>query len=234
MDESSLRLAEVFERELRGRAEVHGWDLASNPRLLRDGSSEGIEALLAALPNVPTEVRSSDSLPKFRRAFDLRPVSLSLLLCLLDPLDPEDSYRAALWWAGLVRSEIAPARRSDLHLFLIAPTSSSDQPIWRERRSRIESDERFCRKFVWLPTEKPDEVEIREFLDRTFLAQPWKGRSAEPRSLDPLEQLIYDASGDSLLTSDEVRRWIARLASIDMTPTTQIAEDLVGLLEVLP
>jgi hypothetical protein len=112
---------------------------------------------------------------------------------------------------------------------------TSDTPRWRERRSRIESDERFCRKFVWLPSREPSDPEIGAFLDRTFLAQPWAGESAEPRSLDPLERLVEEASGGgTLLTPAEARRWIARLGLVATTGTHQIAEDLIGILEGKP
>jgi P-type conjugative transfer protein TrbL len=40
---------------------------------------------------------------------------MSVLICGLDAAQPEDAYRAALWWTGLVRSDISPTRRSDLH-----------------------------------------------------------------------------------------------------------------------
>jgi hypothetical protein len=186
--------------------------------------------VLAALTDIPAKENALERMPEFRRAYDLQPVSLSILLCLLDAADPEDSYRAALWWTGLVRSEMEPARRSDLHLFLIAPAGTNDEPGWRARRSRIESDERFCRKFLWLPSRVPDGAEIGSFLNRTFLAQPWSGNSVEPRSLDPLEQLV-NANVNSTLTPSEVRLWVTRLASLDEIRIQQIAEDLVGILE---
>jgi hypothetical protein len=231
MAENFATLLEVFEREFRSRAELCGWLPVPNDQLLRNDGSRGVESLLNALQSVPSEAHSSQRLPEFRQAFDLRPTSLSVLLCRLDAKDPGDSYRAALWWTGLIRSEIAPLRRTDLHLFLIGPIGTSIDPAWKGRRSRIESDERFCRKFVWLPSSNPDSSEIQAFLDRTFLAKPWEGQSVEPRSLDPLERLAQDASHDSPLTPDEVRRWMTRLGVLDTTGMQQIAEDLVGILE---
>ncbi len=234
MDDALSTLLDMFESGLRGRAESLGWSLTPNSQLLRQSDREGIGPLLTALSNVSSEPRPSERLPELRRGFDLQPVSLSLLLCGLDAVDFEGSYRAALWWTGLVRSEIAPSRRSDLHLFLIGPMGTSSEADWGGIRSRIESDERFCRKFVWLPTCEPDPVEIGEFLNRTFLAQPWKGKSAEPRSLDPLEPLIEGASVEGVLASEELRRWLARLGSVDVTKVQQIAEDLVSILEGKP
>jgi hypothetical protein len=234
MDKDLPALAAALERELGSRAERCNWVATPSAQLLR-ASDEGdaIETLLAALPDAPTEVRSPDRLPDFRRAIELQPASIGLLICGLDAVKPEDSYRAALWWTGLVRANIAPSRRSDLHLFLIAPKGTHAQAEWQGRRSRIESDERFCRKFVWLPSLDPNRAELETFLDRTFLAQPWVGDSAEPRSLDPLERLVEETSSNSL-SRDEARGWVARLGSADVSGMQQIAEDLVGILEGKP
>ncbi len=222
-------LLEALEQEMRERAARFGWTPSASPQLLRDISTRtGVEGLLEGLSaDPPAPVR--ERLPEFRRAFELQPASLGILMCGLDAMKPWESYRSALWWTGLVRSELVPSRRSDLHLFLVAPRGTSVQPLWQGCRSRIESDERFCRKFVWLPSSQPDQTEIGTFLDRTFLAQPWTGETAEPRSLDPLERLAEDASTQNL-SPEETRKWIARLASLD--GVQQIAEDLASILEV--
>ena len=227
MDELQ-RLVKALEQEMRERAARFGWTPSASPQLLRDASTRtAVEGLLEGLSaDRPAPGRAR--LPEFRRAFELQPGSVGILMCGLDAADPGESYRSALWWTGLVRSEIVPSRRSDLHLFLVAPKGTSAQPPWQGRRSRIESDERFCRKFVWLPSSHPDQIEIGTFLDRTFLAQPWTGEAAEPRSLDPLERLADEASTKSL-SPEETRKWIARLASLD--GVQQIAEGLASILE---
>jgi len=229
MDDALPDLADALETELRHRAKRCGWSTVANADALGDGNDLGTDSVLRVLPTRPV-AKHDDELPRFRRAFDLQPASLSLLVCGLYGEDPDRSYRAALWWAGLVRSRSTPVRRSDLHLFLIAPRGSDEQAAWRGHRSRVESDERFCRKFVWLPSLQPDAKEIGGFLDRTFLAEPWASESAEPRSLDPLERLVEDIGGSSSLTSDEARRWIARLGATDENGFQQMAEDLVGIL----
>lgn len=220
-------LVQALEDEVRTRAVQFGWTLSASPQLLRVGSSTAVEGLLRGLSPERSDP-GREGLPEFRRAFELQPASLGILICGLDATSPWDSYRSALWWTGLVRSETVPSRRSDLHLFLVAPKGTELQPDWQGHRSRIESDERFCRKFVWLPSDEPDEVEIGTFLDRTFLAQPWTGQAAEPRSLDPLERLAEEANIKSL-SLEETRTWIARLGSLDVIQ--QIAEDLAASLE---
>ena len=234
MADAFPELADLLLTELSRRATEHGWSVVANASHSDFGERNdlGIDPVLDALAERPATA-SGEVLPLFRRAFDLHPASLSLLVCGLDGDRPDQAYRAALWWAGLVRSRITPVRRSDLHLFLIAPAGTDKTPSWRGRRSRFESDERFCRKFVWLPSCDPSPQEIGGFLDRTFLAQPWGGESAEPRSLDPLERLIEDL-GSKSLTADEARRWIARLGAMGDSGFQLMAEELVAMLNGKP
>src|SRR5678816_923449 len=119
MSSEFIKLANDFESALRNRASRCDWLLTANRALLRDSS--------ASIDDLLSETSETRPLPEFRRAFDLQPASLSLLLCALD--ETLDSYRAALWWAGLIRSEIPPSKRSDLHLFLIAPRGTYDSSL---------------------------------------------------------------------------------------------------------
>jgi hypothetical protein len=230
MAEELMRLADVLETGVRGRAKNHGWSTVANTTALTEQSDLGIDPVLDALAQRATAARK-EVLPTFRRAFDLQPAALSLLVCGLDGAQPEHSYRSALWWAGLVRSRTALAARADLHLFLIAPPGTDQEPTWKGRRSRLESDERFCRKFVWLPSAAPTPQEVGAFLDRTFLAEPWTGESASPRSLDPLERAVEEIGSGGLLTAEEALRWIARLGASAESGYQQMAQDLVAILE---
>jgi hypothetical protein len=230
MAEELGRLAEVLETGVRGRAKKHGWSTVANAIALTEDSDLGIDPVLDVLAQRARTPRK-EVLPPFRRAFELQPAALSLLVCGLDGTQPEHSYRSALWWAGLVRSRTALAARADLHLFLIAPAGTDQEPTWKGRRSRLESDERFCRKFVWLPSPSPTDQEVGAFLDRTFLAEPWTGESATPRSLDPLERAVEDIGIGGLLTSGEARRWIVRLGAGAESGYQRMAEDLVAILE---
>ena len=229
-DNAAGRFADALTRELQRRADLYGWSPVPNEQLTRSGD-RGLGSLLAALPDTPSASRLESRLPEFRCAFDLVPTSMSILLCNLSDSAPDDSYRAALWWAGLVRSDLSPPRRSDLHLLLIAPPGSVEKPEWRARRSKIESDVRFCRKFVWLPSADPNESEVATFFDRTFLAQPWRSAGAEPRSLDPVERLVQETGAKRSLSADEARKWIARLGTLEAGGAQRIAEDLVRILE---
>jgi hypothetical protein len=232
MVETLNTLAEALELELRERAQKSGWSLTENQQL-RERSRDGVETILDALPRDTTDVpRPELRMPAFRRALELQPASIAVLLSGLEPTVPEESYRAALWWAGLVRSAISPVRRSDLHLILIAPAGTSDEPSWQARRGLYEADERFCRKFVWLPSQAPQRDEIGSFLDRTFLARPWEAQSAEPSSLDPLQSLVEEVGSDRNLTVAEAQSWIRRLSvPLDPGELPRLAEELVAMLE---
>ena len=115
-------------------------------------------------------------------------------------------------------------------MLLVAEPGSATSTTWRERRSCIEADERFCRKFVWLPSPSPAQSEIGAFLDRTFLAQPWNSESAIPSSLDPFDGLA-ETNLSTSLTQEEARQWLARLASAEASSPSQLADDLIALLE---
>lgn len=229
MDDSLPDLAEALEQELRARAMLYGWTAVTNPQLVEAGNAS-LMTLLAALPHSTPPLPPRPP-PRFRRAIELQPSSLNLLVCGLDDADFIHSYTSALWWTGQARVAIPPGKRSDLHLFLIAPTGTRDSPEWHGRRSEIETDERFCRKFVWLPSAAPEPAEIEVLLDRTFLAQPWDANSAQPTALDPLERLVSDEYKGDLLTREEARDWLARLGTIDAGGSPQLAEDLVAILE---
>lgn len=231
MYDSVPELTDALISELSVRASSSGWSARENPQLLRENDRGAIESLLLDQSTTSVVGRPDERLPAFRRALDLQPASLSLLLCGLDADKPADAYRAALWWTGLVRSELAPTKRSDLHLFLVAPRGTSSQAAWQGHRSRYESDERFCRKFVWLPSQDPSRDEIDAFLDRTFLAKPWQSPSVAPQSLDPVERLLQEAYRGGLLHPDEVSQWITRLGQPDTTGGQQVADELVRILE---
>lgn len=227
MDSALPHLAEALEGALMERARLCGWAAEPSEALVQTTGDRGLDGLFE-LHSRPAETGEFE-VPRFRRAIELSPAAVSILVCGLDGEGTDSSYRAALWWTGLVRSGIAPSRRSDLHLILIAPSGSRDSPEWRGRRSRIESDERFCRKFVWLPSPTPEPAEIGAFLDRTLLAKPWEGNPAEPRSLDPLEQLLQGFSSPNI-SSDQAQAWINRLSQVDSAGFAGIAEDLVAII----
>jgi hypothetical protein len=91
-------------------------------------------------------------------------------------------------------------------------------------RSRVEADERICRKHVWLPAH---ETSAAQFLDTTFLARPWQRDALTPQSLDPIQRLMERAG----LPSHLATAWVAALSRAEGTRAEDIAEVLAGLYE---
>lgn len=124
------------------------------------------------------------------------------------------------WYAGEAFLLRADARlREDMMLFLVGPFGSAGNPEWEMQKSRIETNEKVCRKLVWLP---PDETEdpsssLEKVLSRSFLAQPWrKWRDAPPSKapLDHLATLFLKPGASADIDPDVLIRWLPILSGI--------------------
>ncbi len=78
---------------------------------------------------------------------------------LLAAIDKIDDWTLVSRWSAQVRDVLPEPETSDLYLFLVADGFSA------HNRSRIESDEQFCRKYVAGSVD-----ELPGLLDRTFMA----------------------------------------------------------------
>lgn len=74
--------------------------------------------------------------------------------------------------AMIARSWLASGA-PNLQMFLIGPEGAFSKPEWRQLAAEIESDDRTCRKLVWLYDQSPTGDEAEQFLNRTFVARPW-------------------------------------------------------------
>lgn len=221
--------AEVLAAALERRANAFGLALTPSDHLVRDDPG-ALTSLIEAIPVPrPEQPLPASKLPPDRRAYVIPSTGVSLLICALQD-EFHSSYRAALWWVGLVRSDCSPTRRSDLHLFLVGPRGVRKQAEWIRRRNAVESDERFCRKFLWLPDDSPSMGELEPFLDRTLLGRPWDAASAQPSALDPFHDVVRSLPPNQTLDSQEAERWLARLAEDEDGGTQKLAQDLVALL----
>lgn len=176
------------------------------------------------LTDVPSSVIG---LPAERVAIKIDPLPHILLLATIE-FDQTDipQMKPVLWWIAMVRRQLTIHQRADLYTVLISDAigTNTAQKVWH---ARIESDDRFCRKFVFSP--QPD-LSARDaadlFLDRTFLAQPWKATVATAtRSLDPMDTTATRFAEQALLTVQQARAWLSILAS-----RTEEAKDLGELL----
>lgn len=142
--------------------------------------------------------------------------------------DLRDQLRAMLWWAALTREVLTPLERVDLHLVLVAE-GDGDPSGWLKWRALVESNDRFCRKFMFIAGRDDDSDERNRFLDQTFLACPWDAvPDLTPRTIDPLTHVAL-AAEDVLLSEAELALWLRRLG-IRTESKQELASDLVEAL----
>lgn len=114
---------------------------------------------------------------------------------------PSHAVQAAHQWAANVRDVLPEPETSDLYMFIILRDTTHDEA------TRIETDDRFCRKVVTRQQETPI-----EFLDRTFLAALDPPGEVETLS-DPLVAALQALSSAQSWTKDHIDFWKTELLS---------------------
>lgn len=114
---------------------------------------------------------------------------------------PSHLVKAAHQWAANIRDVLPEPETSDLYMFIILQGTTHDEA------TRIETDDRFCRKVVTRQEETP-----MEFLDRTFLAALDPPGNVEMLS-DPLIAALQALSSAQSWTKDHIDRWKTELLS---------------------
>lgn len=142
----------------------------------------------------------------------------------------EDDYYSTLisqWhgyqqYAAIARTWLLSDFSDDLNLFLVGPTGSKDEREWQNFSRIVERNDLVCRKLVWLPSSNDHEwaTELSVFLERTFLAEPWKG-SATTSGVN------LDALSDSM---DDFEAWREVLERVEFRSGTLNASALVNAL----
>lgn len=128
------------------------------------------------------------------------------------PAEASQWIHASEYHAIATLSWLPRKYREDLHLFFVGPTGADGDPAWLEIASRIERDERICRKLVWLPSKTRVQESADIFLERTFFARPWEALTSpsQPR-LDPIEDVVQMLSTIQDLRDTPptiVRKWL--------------------------
>jgi hypothetical protein len=141
----------------------------------------------------------------------LRVDSYYLLFATLDERFDEE----LLWkrlkelhaWAGIVRSSLAANQKDDILLILVGPLGSLGGPKWRAFAATVERDDRICRKIIWLPSDASSlPADAREFLRRTFLAQPWElALGANAQELDAGRRFQLAVEQQASVEPDDAR-----------------------------
>lgn len=91
----------------------------------------------------------------------------------------------------------------NLHLFLIGPAGALMDATWRQFAAEIESDDRVCRKQVWLFDATPSLDDAREFLERTFVARPWPSEQ-RTELLDSMANISLPKGWEEALQNQEL------------------------------
>lgn len=106
-----------------------------------------------------------------------------------------DAIQGLYRWAADVRDQLPEPETADLYMFLLIPG------IPDEEAARVETDDRFCRKFVLRTSESAPDL-----LDRTFLALV----SSESNSAtigDPLQAALVDLAKEHPWTEAHLSVW---------------------------
>ena len=104
--------------------------------------------------------------------------------------------------ATIARSWLGNAA-PNLQLFLIAPAGSFGSLEWRQLAAEIESDDRVCRKLVWLCDHAPSVGDAGTFLDRTFVARPWPANISRT-ALDSMTESALPEGWEEALDDPEL------------------------------
>jgi hypothetical protein len=132
----------------------------------------------------------------------------------------DENIQSAYGWAADYREQMLEPETADLYLFLLV------KGIPDEEASRIETDDRFCRKFVMRQKESSAEM-----LDRTFLAMPTT-ESSTGNFTDPLQTAFAAVAIDHPWTRAHLETWREMLLS--GKTGSELAQTLTSTLNTRP
>jgi len=146
---------------------------------------------LAGDSSIQSPDRKKNDFPDRAAAYriDGVPVLLGVLNCGAQRSAVHDLARRYRNQASIARSWLG-VEASNLQLFILGIRGTAHDAQWRQFAAEIETDDRVCRKLVWLPPPNPTEHDAKSFLQRTFLARPWEDRDTAtlPR-LDAMSEI---------------------------------------------
>ena len=170
------------------------------------------EVHLADAVDLPEVEHSSEILRLKRSRIDKAGWRTVLLIEL-----PSSAVQAAHQWAADVRDVLPEPETSDLYMFLVISDVTNDEA------TRIETDERFCRKIVARQSEA-----VMDFLDRTFLAALDPPGDVETLS-DPLISALNSLSAAHPWTGPHITALKAELlANTSGADIVRVLSDSLG------
>lgn len=108
----------------------------------------------------------------------------------------------------LARSYMRAGELINAHIILVAD-DTADHIDPEQLRDVIERDETVCRKLVWDIRENSEEQSYQEFIERTFLAQPWAFTHNEVNApLDQNDELVERVLQKQGLSSAAASKWV--------------------------
>lgn len=108
----------------------------------------------------------------------------------------------------IARSYMRAEEVINAHVMLCVAASGSEAD-WRGLVDLAERDETVCRKVAWVPDPDALDLSYDRFLARTFLAQPWRLRTAiHDAPLDHNEGLVERILVRHGLSEPAAKRWI--------------------------
>lgn len=130
----------------------------------------------------------------------------------------------------VARSYMKPSEVINAHLLLCATRSKSDVD-WRVVKDIAERNEAVCRKVVWMLDPKGIETSWADFIDRTFLATPWRQMDTQPgTALDSTVSVARRVLEDEGLPSVTAAKWVA-IAQVETDDPENRVNLLVDALE---
>ena len=209
-----------------------------------------VQQLTATAKAIGLTIQSNDSLASavFRGGHNLesaqiQPVDLPTQVAALKlgrhsvllgelPVNPskdsiEDVLRRFRNQAVIARSYLTSNEALDLQVFLVGPAGSESSDSWSTLALLIERDEKVARKLAWLrPSDSSNnEKSYREFIRRTFLAQPWDYDGVFTMAdLDSLTRIPELADGS--LPRNTAETWV-RLTSQYHDDTVTLVDSLI-------
>lgn len=122
------------------------------------------------------------------------------------------------WYTGeafLLRGKVCTP--DDVRIFLVGPDGSNVDSEWRMYAQRIESNERVCRKLVWLPpaNEAEHSLSLDTLFKRSFLARPWRQAAPAEGELDYFSDMFQRHFQSNMTQNDSVNKeWLSILRKV--------------------
>ena len=163
-------------------------------------------------------VRIAESLPP--TVIGARIEGTPVLFCMLtgDPTyeGMRDNIRRLRNQATIARSWL-DVDAPDLQMFVSFPPGEASTKEWVDYAGSIESDDRICRKLVWLPADGESGETAEDFLSRTFLASPWTAAIRSSTAvLDTMSEIELPMGWSDLVGDDslDAATLVRRLAGL--------------------